>query len=179
MVAILAGRRIDAEDADVARFPARMVASVKQALNESFVSHNVTALVSSAACGADLIAITVARERAMPFRIVLPYNECLFRETSVVDRPGHWGPVFDSAVAVARAHDDLVVVGSAEGDEAYIRTNEVMFDEGLRLASTSAQDGCLALVVWDDSRRGSDDVTGHFVDQAALRNVPLSTIRTI
>lgn len=179
MVAILAGRRIDAADADVARFPSHMVASVKQALDASFASHNVTALVSSAACGADLIAITVARERQILFRIVLPYNESIFRKTSVVDRPGNWGPVFDSAIAAAHAHDNLMVVGSSEGEEAYIRANEVLLDEGIRLASTSAQDGCLAVVVWDGLRRGDDDVTGHFIDQATLRSIPLSTIRSI
>lgn len=179
MVAILAGRRIDAEDADVARFPLRMVASVKQALYASFAFHNVTALVSSAACGADLLAITVARDRVIPFRIVLPYEERLFRNTSVVDRPGNWGPLFDSAVSVARGREDLVVVGSDQDHAAYNCTNEVMFDEGLRLASTSALHQCLALVVWDGSRRGDDDVTAHFVDLAALRNVPLSTILTI
>jgi hypothetical protein len=179
MIAVAAGRRIDPENADVIRFPLHRIDSVKHALHGVFALHNVTMLVSSAACGADLLAIEVAQERATRFRIVLPYDEHVFRETSVVDRPGNWGALFDGVMSIARSRNDVVVVGTVQDHEAYYRTNEFMCDEAIRLASAYRTNGCLALVVWEGSRRGADDVTGHFQDQAILRNMSLSVILTV
>ena len=36
-----------------------------------------------------------------------------------------------------------------------------------------------ALVVWNQESRGPDDVTGHFVEQAKLRKLPILQISTL
>ena len=43
----------------------------------------------------------LTRDLGMPFRIVLPFDKKTFRETSVVDRPGDWGPRYDRICAAA------------------------------------------------------------------------------
>ena len=50
-----------------------------------------TILVSSAACGADLIALSEARELGLGLRIILPFARDKFRISSVADRPGIGG----------------------------------------------------------------------------------------
>jgi hypothetical protein len=55
-IVALAGRRIDAQDADPPRFPLEAVSTVRQRLADLLVQERTVALVCSAACGSDLIA---------------------------------------------------------------------------------------------------------------------------
>src|SRR5689334_16384562 len=103
----LAGRRIDTPDTDPPRFPLGGVPLVRRRLAELFRVERATALVCSAACGADLVALEEAERLGIRRRIVLPFPPERFRETSVVDRPGDWGSAFDRLVAAARAAGDL------------------------------------------------------------------------
>src|SRR5688572_14676271 len=97
-VAALAGRRIDAADAQSVHFPLSNVSVVRQALVSIFLDKHVALLIASAACGADLIALDAALESGLRCRVVLPFEPDKFRETSVVDRPGEWGPIYDKAI---------------------------------------------------------------------------------
>src|SRR4051794_17846073 len=108
-VIALAGRRIDAEDADSPRFPARNIPAVRNRLAELLVREKALALVSSAACGSDLIGLEEAERIEIRRRIVLPFSQGKFRATSVVDRPGDWGSSFDRLVAQAEQQGDLVI----------------------------------------------------------------------
>src|SRR5512132_2440642 len=99
MIIAVAGRRIDAEGASPARFPLKNVALVRQRLEEVFSRETATAVVSSGACGADLVALTAAGARGMRRRMVLPFGRDEFRTSSVIDRPGDWGPVYDRLLA--------------------------------------------------------------------------------
>jgi hypothetical protein len=56
-VIALAGRRIDAIDAKAARFPLQAVPLVRERVSDLLQREHAKALVSSAACGADLIAL--------------------------------------------------------------------------------------------------------------------------
>src|SRR5688500_16210252 len=111
-VVALAGRRVDADDAAVARFPLARIRVVAGRLRTVFGALHCTTLVCSAANGADLVALYVARERGIRVRIVLPFAVARFRALSVVDRPGGelWGWLFDDLVREARAAGDLVVL---------------------------------------------------------------------
>ena len=60
--AALAGRRVDTPHAQVARFPLSRVPAVRAAIKDALLQHQVGELVSSAACGADLLALSVAEE---------------------------------------------------------------------------------------------------------------------
>jgi hypothetical protein len=137
------------------------------------------ALVCSAACGADLLALEAAAGLGMRRCIVLPYTRARFRDTSVVDRPGNWGERFDAMVDTAAASGDPVVLGYAEGDEtAYLATNTAILEQAALLAEQLHQT-VGAIVVWDGAARGEDDVTAAFLREAQHRGFPVWHVATL
>ena len=170
MVIALAGRRIDAPDAETPRFPAANEAAVRAKIESLFTGNEVQVLVSSAACGADLIAQETAMQLGVPRRIVLPFSIAEFREASVTDRPGDWGPRFDRAIH--NAH--VVLLGFDRADwQAYSKTNRAILDEATSLGEATA------VIVWDGQRRGSSDYTASFRSEAEFRGMPVIEVRTI
>ena len=162
-VAALAGRRIDALDAEVPRFPSTETEYVTRKLLYRFRLERVERLVCSAACGADILALEAAAELGIPATLVLPFASSIFRETSVTDRPGNWGERFDGLVAAARNRGDLVELRQDPGDEsAFAAAN----DRIIHTASTSATYRHLAFVVWEGRSRGPDDSTADFLRKA-------------
>src|SRR5262245_5252419 len=112
MVMAFAGRRIDAGGAE-ARFPLDAVERVAQQIRRMLDTRSATHVVASAACGADLLALREASSLGLKCRVVLPFARDEFRESSVVDRPGAWGPMFDELVdAAARAGDVITLNGN-------------------------------------------------------------------
>ena len=166
-VIALAGRRIDAADAATPRFPLDNIPLVRKRLAELLVQERAVALVCSAACGADLIALEEAERLGLRRRIVLPFAAERFRISSVIDRPGNWGPLFDRMIAAARDAGDLVVLdASAEaGNVAYAAANEVIVSEARSLAAPAAR--LIAVLVWEGAARPQDDATGGFQRLAA------------
>ncbi len=164
-VIALAGRRIDAPDTDPPRFPLKNVSIVRRRLADLLSAEHARALVCSAACGADLIALEEAERLGLRRRIVLPFPPKRFRETSVTDRPGDWGPVFDRLVAAAEAAGDLVILHSTgDGDDAaYAAANQVIIREAETLAR-AISDGTplrlVAVIVWEGSARAGTDASG-------------------
>lgn len=87
-VVAVAGRRVDVADAQIARFPYGNSEAVRAALLRTLESAVPLLVVASAACGSDLLALDAASAIGIRTRIVLPFAPEVFRETSVVDRPG-------------------------------------------------------------------------------------------
>ena len=171
-VVALAGRRIDAPDTDPPRFPLKNVSIVRQRLAELLSKEPAAALVCSAACGADLIALEEAERLGLRRRIVLPFPPKRFRETSVTDRPGDWGPLFDRLIAVAEADGDLVVLDGAAGDDgaAYAAANKAIINEAealARAASNATPLRLVAVIVWEGSSRAGSDASGELRNLAA------------
>src|SRR5512141_1497998 len=130
-VVALAGRRVDAPDANQIRFPLRNAPMVEERIRECF-QKGVRVLVCSAACGSDLLALGVAGELGIRRRIVLPFPRDLFRETSVIDRPGDWGERYDRVLDEVERQRDLVILAQKESDtDAYTRTNLAIVGEAL------------------------------------------------
>lgn len=170
-VVALAGRRIDAPDTRPSRFPIENVPLVRRRLADLFIEEATEALVCSAACGADLIALEEAERLGLRRRIVLPFPPERFRETSVVDRPGNWGLVFDRLVAAAAACGDLVVLADAGGDDdtAYAAANHAIVREAMVLGQGMNGEGArrpLAVIVWEGKARQGSDATGGLRDIA-------------
>jgi hypothetical protein len=173
-VVAVAGRRIDAPDTARPRFPLDRVPAVRQALRSQLIEVQAVAMVSSAACGADLIALEEAERLGLRRRIVLPFSPDRFRATSVVDRPGDWGPVFDRQIAAAAAANDLVVLGSGDGgdDVMYAAANEAIVREAqalFREAPGGQTDPlrAVAIIVWEGAPREGGDLTDAFRQLAA------------
>lgn len=158
-VAALAGRRIDAEDAKVSQFPLAKVPIVKQALSDLFRKESVSLLICSAACGADLLALDAALEAGIRCRVILPFEQSRFRQTSVIDRPGDWGVLFDRIVSLVDSKGDLIVLREDKSAKhAYQRTNEVIIHE----ATAALIPRRIAVIVWEGRPRRKDDVTAEF-----------------
>jgi hypothetical protein len=178
MVIALAGRRPDPANAEAPRFPLEQIGAVERKLHDLLVSSTATALVSSAACGADLLALVEAGQLKLRRRVLLPFDRDRFRGTSVVDRPGGWGPVFDRVIDEVHANGDLIVINGGDGESAYAAANEAILDEAQRLA-VDAGAPAAAAVVWDGQSRGDDDLTLRFRTSAIRRGLPIFEVLTI
>ncbi|MGY4282638.1 putative acylesterase/phospholipase RssA [Bradyrhizobium sp. LM2.7] len=167
-VLALAGRRIDAPDTRPARFPVEAIPTVRRRLASLLARDRVVAIVCSASCGADLLALEEAERRGLRRRIVLPFPPDRFRQSSVIDRPGDWGQIYDRLIRAAQDSGDLLVVaghGCAE-EAAYAAVNKTIIDETQRLAELAgARPG--AVVVWEGVPKPGSDATDQFRKMAA------------
>jgi hypothetical protein len=180
-VVALAGRRVDVEGTDPPRFPLGNVPLVRERLAQLLVAEHAVAVVSSAACGADLIALEEAERLGLRRRIVLPFPPDRFRDTSVIDRPGHWSPVFDRLIAAARDAGDLVVLDASAhaGDAAYAAANEAIIQEAQALAYDGEARRLLAVVIWEGAKRSGSDSTEGFRKLAAKAGIVQRSVVTL
>jgi len=186
-VVAVGGRRIDAEPTSTPRFPFDQVGRVGRKIADQLRRTQAVALVCSAACGADLIALETAQKMGLPTRIILPFSAARFRETSVVDRPRpeFWGSMFDRVTSTARADGNLVELDAAEADDAYSITNGIIIREAKKLAGIKDRERSIgslrliALVVWEGASRGSDDHTNKFVQLAQESGFRIEQVLTL
>lgn len=178
MTVALAGRRIDSASDGTPRFPLANLAIVRGRLLQALQQSRAGTLVCSAACGADLLALEVAGSIGMRRRVILPFDPDRFRATSVTDRPGEWGPLFDGIVDDVERQGDLIVLrlDPATCEEAYRATNQRVLDEARMFAPPA---DLRAIVVWDGERRNGMDVTAEFMAEARRRGVPVSVVSTL
>ena len=107
-----------------------------------------------------------------------PFAPERFRETSVTDRPGDWGPLFDRIIGEVRADGDVVVLGLDEGDDAtYAAANEAILNEAEALAGGELAQ-VVAIIVWEGRSRGEGDLTEAFANLARARRHPVRVVLT-
>lgn len=177
-VAALAGRRLDEAGAMAPRFPRSSIASVRKQIETVLVSEGIDLLVSSAASGADLIALEIAVHLGIRCRVVLPFEPVQFRETSVVDRSSDWGPIYDKVITRVSEASDLIVLpptGKADGD-SYARATEVIIAQAKQAAQP---DPGFAILIWDGQSRGNDDFAEQFFKLAFSEGMKLRVILTL
>jgi hypothetical protein len=185
-VLAVTGRRIDADDADPVRFSLIHAPYVHQAITSAMREMLIEAVVCSAACGADLLALNAASELWIPAWIVLPFDRERFRETSVVDRPGDWGPIFDRHLDEAERHNTVRLIDPVDDElEAYRMVQTAILDLATMLAShdegeppTKPAGRVAALAAWDGASRGPDDFTVAFIEEARQRGILTRQLRT-
>ena len=186
MIIALAGRRPDAADAPVSRFPLEKSADVRERLLVTFKELQATDLVVSASCGSDLLALAAAADLGIRYHIVLPFSPDEFRAISVVDRPGaeDWSKFFDQFVQEAEALDRLILL-EADGtnvealEENFRLANRAILDTAQQLAgSNSPQDEIRAVIVWEGQSRGNNDLTENFALLAGELAIPIIEIKT-
>ena len=176
MIAGLAGRRIDAADAEPLRFPAAREQVVAHRIAAILKERDVTTLVCAAACGSDLLALDAAQREGIATCIVLPYEPAAFRRSSVVDRGASWGAAFDRAIGDAGARGALRILRIDTRDEhVYEKTNDGILDEALALAGNDPA-GVVALAVWDGAIAGRTDYTADFTAAARERRIAVQSI---
>lgn len=178
MIVAITGRRIDEQNASSPRFPLANVDVVRSRVRTLLRESLATVLVSSAACGADLIGLSEAGALDLRRRVILPFGRERFRESSVVDRAGDWGPLYDGILDDVEARGDLVVLDNEPGDAAYSAANDEILNEAATMAPKTG-DGVMAVLIWDGAARGDDDLTADFRDKARSRGFSITSIQTI
>lgn len=186
MIVTLAGRRTDAHNAKIARFPLGSSTTVRKRIYNLLAEQKATTLVSSAACGADLLALDAAGELGIRRRVILPFEAEQFRAISVIDRPGEWGALFDRVINEVRAKKDLIFLHERKSDEVkFTHTNASILDEALSLARPESPQGykstldkVIAVIVWEGRSYGEDDITVDFAKEAIARSIPILEITT-
>lgn len=150
---------------------------VAQRLQTLFQRIHASGVVSSGACGADLLAQSAAA--GLRRRIVLPFEPATFRGKSVTDRPGDWGPLYDTVVAQLQAAGDLVVMqDQPDTDAAFAAANEKILDEAQALGHATGHE-VRALQIWDGRSRGPGDLTESFGVAARNRGMQVLEILTV
>jgi len=168
VIVILAGRRIDAEDAGARRFPVDQIKRVREEIKLFFVENNPHWLVCSGACGADLIALDVTVELNMPAKMILPFDADTFRSTSVTDRKGNWGILFDSIHDELNEKENVIILNFTKDDkDAYEKTNVAILkiaDALFKKKETfdPAAEKKVALIIWEGAPKNYNDTTDHF-----------------
>ena len=116
-------------------------------------------MVSSAACGADLLAQKAARELGIERHIILPFGREKFRETSVTDRPGEWGELFDEICDEAERDGNLIILEGFENAEekAYSAVTTEILEYAGNLQSNDEK--ILAVAVWEGKAKDEKDET--------------------
>jgi hypothetical protein len=180
VVAALAGRRIDAPGAP-RRFPRDHEAAVRQRLEALFERQSIRAVVSSAACGADLIALDIAGRLGLRRIVILPHDQRAFRARSVVDRGEEWGPRFDRVMRETAEAGGLQILNlSGEEEARYRATNDAVVAHAIEVAAASPGDWqARAVVAWDGRARDDRDITAHFKRAALARGLPVDEVSTL
>ncbi|MDR3704013.1 MAG: hypothetical protein P4L56_30470 [Candidatus Sulfopaludibacter sp.] len=178
MIFALAGRRIDLPEAGAARFPLRNVDLVRCRLRALFAPHRGATLICSAACGADLLALETAGALGWRRLVILPFDRDRFRETSVTDRPGDWGGLYDQIVDQAMRSGGLRIGSSPAVERAFDSAAGLILDEAARLAAGGGE-GPTAVVVWDGREHPPGDFTKRFADAAQARGMKVLQVSTL
>ena len=178
MIIALAGRRVDAINASEPRFPLQNVERVSHGVRALLEEHAATAVVSSAACGADLIGLSEAGKLGMRRRVILPFPREKFREGSVVDRPGEWGELYDRVLDEVESEGDVVVMQTVNDDEVYSAANRVILEEAIALGR-ERNETVGATLVWDGVSRGKNDYTEEFGAEARSRGLAVFEVLTV
>lgn len=179
MIVVLAGRRIDVADAEEKRFPLEMKEIVYVRIRDFFHKYNVKTLVSSAACGADLLAQKAARELGIERHIILPFGREKFRKTSVTDRPGDWGKLFDEICDQAERDGNLIILEGFENTEekAYSAVTAEILEYAGNLRPNKKN--ILAVAVWDGKAKNERDETVSFIERAKSKSIKVEEISTV
>jgi len=177
MIIALAGRRVDAAEAKDQRFPIQNVDLVRERISTLLQTEGAIALVGSAACGADLLAMSEAGKLGLGRRVVLPFDRKKFRITSVIDRPGDWGALYDKLLDEVVKSGDLLVIPEKSEDEAYTDVNHAIVDEALALRQSLGHP-VIGVLVWDGKSRGEQDFTQEFGVYARTKGITVVEIMT-
>ena len=175
LVVALAGRLIDRPGSTRSRFPLRNIPKVRARLADTLADLNVRDLVSSAAAGADLLALEAAEARGIRRHVILPGDPSDFREHSVASRPGPWPVLFDQLVLTPAPRLTLETLGLPV--TAYTEVNAAILERAQALARDAGTVPVVVLI-WD-ADRGDGDTTADFGDRAQAAGFQRLEISTL
>ena len=147
-VLVFTGHMIDRPDRPDSRFPALREGAVRDAIRERLGAIAPLAVYGSAACGADILCLELARELGIETHVVLPFPPAEFCPVSVDFAPGDWRARFDRVLTAA----DSVTITSdhhARGSAATFEYANLVLTGMGRLRSQMLDTTVRGLAVWD------------------------------
>src|SRR5260370_23572851 len=145
-IVALAGRRIDPPNAETERFPSRNIERVRRDICQELKKHRARWLVSSAAAGADLLAITAAINLGITSRIVLSPGVREFERMWVDDRGSYWRQEFENAISVIGPNNIACIPAKSAMANTFRSINERILSDAVALSlSWSAELVCFAV----------------------------------
>ncbi|MCP4314785.1 MAG: hypothetical protein GY789_01775 [Hyphomicrobiales bacterium] len=174
----LGGRRPDPEGAKQARFPIGNRKLVADRIRQVFLRHNAMTLVASAACGADLVALDVAGQLNIDRHVVLPFAPDQFKNTSVLDRPGDWGAIYEQIIGQVVADGRLIVLDLKVGsDDTYRQANDCIINTTTSLGNEKNPPRiCL---VWEGAPRSPGDISYQLAESGRVLGWPIDEVLTV
>ena len=152
-VLVFTGHMLDRPERLTPRFPAASQAAVREAIRARLAALRPVAVYGSAACGADLLCLEIARELGAETHIVLPFPAAAFRRTSVDFAAGDWGDRFERAMDSA----DSATIASdhqASGSVATFEYANLILTGMGTLRAQLLETDLRALAVWDPAAPG-------------------------
>jgi len=178
IIVALAGRRIDPPNPETERFPARNIERVRRDIYQELKKRRARWLVSSAAAGADLLAIKAATDLGIASRIILSPSVREFARMSVEHQGPYWTQEFENAVSAIAPDNIFCIPAQPAIADTFRSINERILSDAIAL-SVSGPDELVCFAVWDGDTRGKDDFTADFVQRAATRGLPVTHINTV
>ncbi|MFZ1133995.1 MAG: hypothetical protein WAN69_03560 [Candidatus Korobacteraceae bacterium] len=108
----------------------------------------------------------------------MPFDRATFRQSSVVDRPGDWGSIYDEVLDEVDEAGDLITLGRVGDVDPYSMTSERILDEAVELAR-QLEEPAGAVMMWDGTIRDKPDYTAEFGVSARRRGLPIFEVRTV
>jgi tetratricopeptide (TPR) repeat protein len=177
-VIAMAGRRIDAADADEQRFPAGNEGLVTMRIHNLLVGTACQAVVCAAACGADILALEIAGKLGLKRRVVLPFARDRFRATSVADRGEEWGLRFDAILNQLPARDVIELALEGNSEEVFSEGNAKILEQAIAWGA-ALKKHVLSMTVWNGFTRGATDMTNDFRSLALKRGLENISVLTL
>ena len=111
--------------------------------------------------------------------IILPFERERFCTTSVTDRSGIWGNLFDEICdAVERAGNLTILKGFEDENEAYAQATAEILNKAESLQPRGG-DKKIAVIVWEGDVKNETDETAKFAIRAQARSFAVEEILTI
>ncbi len=144
---------------------------------EALMTSSADALISSAACGIDLIGLKIAEALKLSATIILPSEPDQFKSTSVIDRPGQWEQLYDSVIARAQENGTLRVLDLKGLRHIHKEVNRRIIEEGLN--QSGSKSGVLAVAGWEGQSKGDKDNTADFIKKAVDLGLLIKEVSTL
>ncbi|WP_331727875.1 hypothetical protein [Streptomyces sp. NBC_01176] len=129
-------------------------------------------LVGSAAAGADLLVLALARERDIPARVILLGGVAEFERVSVADLGEEWIERYREILADTGVSVESVASPGPDRRAAHLMVNEMIIETARREATEGEE--VIALAVTESPGSGGS-VTADLVAQAERRGWPVVT----
>lgn len=132
-------------------------------------------LVGSAAAGADLLVLALARERDIPARVIVLDGVAEFERVSVADLGEEWSRRYRETLADMDVSVSSVSSPGPDRRAAHLMVNDAIVETARRAAAKD--EGVVALAVTEppESGRSGGSVTADLVARAELCGWPVIT----